>query len=455
MEWDPLAVSETIDFSLDAASSWASLPAEVLMLVFSFLDESSLRSAMVCFHWSSCARSEHLWAQLLRNHWPDCRRLGKVTQRSFFDLCGLRPAIDQAWDRNEFVVDLAIAKQSKGIIDFIELAASSELITCGLQKDIFVSNLVTREQQVLSGHEHFVCDLAQLSDGLFASCSYDSTIMLWNSQREWVRTSVLAGHRGPVLESKPYRRGNLLSRGRDGTVRLWNVDKGSCVQVLRGHTAAVTSLKILEDGNRILTSGRDGCLSVWDVRTGSVPIQSFQRLHSADIYSINVPMDNVVISCSADSSIKAVHVSEGREMQTWNTPEVPYVVRSDPPGGLSGIFAGGGNGSLMRVDFGDPIAKVMHGGHEGRVALNSLRLINGCVVSGSLDASLCIWKENSDTRLMEAAVKLPHHHSEVIRQIKANHFRILSCGYDGTVNRIRFDNKRDSNDDKDTGCCLQ
>ena len=71
---------------------------------------------------------------------------------------------------------------------------------------------------------------------------------------------------------------------RDDTIRLWNVDTGTHIRTLRGHTYSVRSVAFSPDGNTLASGSLDGTVLLWEatpstttnstVRISSTPVQS-------------------------------------------------------------------------------------------------------------------------------------------------------------------------------------
>ncbi|MEZ6095548.1 MAG: hypothetical protein R3C03_15185 [Pirellulaceae bacterium] len=63
--------------------------------------------------------------------------------------------------------------------------------------------------------------------------------------------------------------GRFLACGsKDRTVRIWDLNSKQLLTTLRGHTAFVTKVKFLAEGNQILTSSNDGTIRRWEVQSG-------------------------------------------------------------------------------------------------------------------------------------------------------------------------------------------
>lgn len=194
------------------------------------------------------------------------------------------------------------------------------MLSASRDKSIIVWNLVREEgkygvaRRRLTGHNHFVQDVAISSDGQFAlSGSWDGTLRLWdlnsgNTTRRFV------GHTKDVL-SVAFSADNrqIVSGSRDKTINLWNTlgqlkysitDDGhkewvSCVRFspnlttplivsagwdkvvkvwnlthckirtnLLGHTGYVNSVTVSPDGSLCASGGKDGTAMLWDLNEG-------------------------------------------------------------------------------------------------------------------------------------------------------------------------------------------
>lgn len=87
---------------------------------------------------------------------------------------------------------------------------------------------------------------------------------LTNSLRSQIAT--LSGHTDAVLSVRFCKPGTLASGSRDHTIRIWDIESGTCLSVLTGHTGAIHCLRIHND---LLVSGSaDTTAKIWSVSTG-------------------------------------------------------------------------------------------------------------------------------------------------------------------------------------------
>jgi len=78
------------------------------------------------------------------------------------------------------------------------------------------------------------------------------------------KNGTLSGHTGWVNALLVLPNGLLASGSDDSTIKLWDVDRQACVSTLSGHTSFVTALVVLPNG--VLASGSvDHTIKLWSV----------------------------------------------------------------------------------------------------------------------------------------------------------------------------------------------
>ncbi len=102
----------------------------------------------------------------------------------------------------------------------------------------------------------------------------DDTLIVWNIQTgSLIRT--LAGHSGRVRSVAFLPDGtHALSGADDDTLILWDLSTGEPIRTLTGHEDDVFAVAVSDDGQWALSGGRDQVLILWDLQTGQ-PIRRF------------------------------------------------------------------------------------------------------------------------------------------------------------------------------------
>ena len=135
-------------------------------------------------------------------------------------------------------------------------------------------------------------------------------------ERNWRRgrctTRTLTGHTDGVMclqfsENLPHPSFPVLISGSyDRTVRVWNMETGTQLHCLRGHTFAVRALQF--DEAKLITGSMDCTLKVWDWRAGKC-IRTLTG-HSEGVVCLHYD-ENVLASGSVDSTIKVWNLRTG------------------------------------------------------------------------------------------------------------------------------------------------
>jgi len=61
-----------------------------------------------------------------------------------------------------------------------------------------------------------------------------------------------------------------VSASSDKTLKVWDLETGSALCTLAGHTRGVNGVAVTADGRRAVSASSDKTLKVWDLETGSV-----------------------------------------------------------------------------------------------------------------------------------------------------------------------------------------
>lgn len=138
----------------------------------------------------------------------------------------------------------------------------------------------------------------------------DGTAAIWSSNG--TRLCTLEGHTDVVKSVDFSTCGQMAaSASADGTARVWAVPSGKLLQVYRGHSKAISSVKFAPDGQRLLTSSAyDGTARLWDVVSGNchLVIPGDGKVVNDAVFS---PDGQKVLLASASESLRIFDAENG------------------------------------------------------------------------------------------------------------------------------------------------
>jgi len=202
--------------------------------------------------------------------------------------------------------------------------------------------------KAMTGHNHFISDLAMSADNLFAlTSSWDKTLRLWDLRAGKTSRSFV-GHTKEV-HSVTFSLDNrqIISAGADRTFKLWNTladckytnehsnhsDWVSCVRYspvaknpyfatvgwdgrlkiwqsnfllkysLKAHTSQINSIAIAPLGSYVATGGKENVLKLWDINDLN---EEYRTLNTGA--SINKVAFNPIKQWIAAASDNGVHI---------------------------------------------------------------------------------------------------------------------------------------------------
>lgn len=163
----------------------------------------------------------------------------------------------------------------------------------------------------LTGHSHFVTDIALSSDNYFAlSSSWDKTLRLWDLRAGKTSRSFV-GHSKEVLSCTfSYDNRQIISTGADRTIKLWNT-LADCkfTSEENNHSDWVSCIRYspIQKTQYFATSGWDGRLKIWNQ---NFLIKYSFKAHETHINSISIAPLGLYIATGGKISLKLLLFSK-------------------------------------------------------------------------------------------------------------------------------------------------
>lgn len=159
---------------------------------------------------------------------------------------------------------------------------------------------------------------------------------------------VLPGHRD-LVSSLVFRHNshNLLSSSFDRSVRIWNVDEGSFIEELFGHTGKITSVDCLSR-ERCVTAGEDISVRLWKIPEESHLVLSGK--HVGPIDCVKMVNESVFVSGSQEGTLALWGASSRRPTSVITNAHGPSQwINSVAAIRGSDVIASGSSDGLIRV----------------------------------------------------------------------------------------------------------
>jgi WD40 repeat protein len=156
-------------------------------------------------------------------------------------------------------------------------------------------------QTSICAHNQVINSVIFTSCGNFiATASDDKTIKIWNT-KEFTPFSTLQAATDSIIRVQSSKNSELImGTCADCNIRLWNLQSGSLIVTLTGHTSKVFGGTFVSD-IKLVSGSLDKTLKVWDLNTGKCQ-KTFLALSSC--YDLENLTEDVCVSCHFDCTLR-------------------------------------------------------------------------------------------------------------------------------------------------------
>lgn len=248
--------------------------------------------------------------------------------------------------------------------------------------------------------------------GMFLSGSSDKKVKVWDTNEMAVcENFTFSGHVYEIdLCKKSGKNSTVVATALSNhQISLCDLNTGSSVHTLRGHTAAVNCVQWSNRNQYgLYSAGRDGRLVMWDTRRSKAAVHHFDKLngsaqsaHSGAVTSLTQTEDGLyVITTGNDEQARLWDVSAGTNtLINFGKAALADVKHFSAAISYRACYPGllylpcGSSISVYDIMSGEEIQH--YNGHYGRVNCTEYNPVRPQLFSGSADCTVLVWEPPS------------------------------------------------------------
>lgn len=231
---------------------------------------------------------------------------------------------------------------------------------------------------------------------------------LFNAIRAQRELRVFSGHTGAVTSVAVTQDGTRIVTGSlDNAARVWDAGSGKPLISLIGHADKIWSVAVTPDNAKIVTGSYDGTARIWNANTGKELLKL--NGNGGEVLSVAVSQDGArIVTGSYDGYARVWDAATGKMLLSFlgrdpleggTTHESDFLSIAMTPDGKRIVT--GSEGKEARVFDAATGAQILTlTGHKGSVYSVALTPDGSRIVTGSADHSAKIWDATTGKELM-------------------------------------------------------
>jgi COMPASS component SWD3 len=168
--------------------------------------------------------------------------------------------------------------------------------------------------QTYTNHTSFVYAIEYITSDLIASCSFDTTIRIWSLSTGLTSRTINTGSQ--VFIIKLLNNGIYLAAGLgNGSIHNYDINTGSLVETLIGHTGWVMDLLVI-DSDLLASASWDHTVLIWNLTTNKLKFNLTG--HSDYIFVLKLISADLLASGSWDKTVNLWNITNGSKIRSLN-----------------------------------------------------------------------------------------------------------------------------------------
>jgi WD40 repeat protein len=297
------------------------------------------------------------------------------------------PAIAQGQD--EYLIESIKAHQ--GIADGVAFSPDGSIFaSCSGDKTIKIWNAQSLKAIDTINCNSWVTSIVISPDGsILASGFHDNTIKLWDT-KNWQEITTLRGHKSHVWTIAFSSDGSLLASGsEDKTVKLWDIKNKKEIATLWGHNSFVYSVAFNPEGTHLASGSRDKTIKIWSVKFKK-ELATFKG-HDKYVCEVEFTKDgSMLISGDNDGCIKFWEMENLKQRTSSKFEQYSIIDLALSPDGT--VMVSGGSQKVLRFwDVEERKQITYFVGHDIQIRSISFSPDGKTMISSDAGGTINIW----------------------------------------------------------------